>query len=201
MPEKNNIVIGLAGGIGSGKSTAIKFLQKKGYAVVDTDKVSKEIMSEGNACYEMVKAAFPECVIDGVLSRPLLREEIFSNEKSRLLLNSIVHPEIFLQTKKLVAKSGITIIEVPLLFESGFDSMCDATVCVISSKDKRIKRLIKRDNISEQGALKAISSQITQEELKKLCDYIIVNDGNKKELKEAVEKFCIYIQKRFKVDL
>lgn len=190
-------IIGITGGIGSGKSTAAKILEQLGAYNIDTDKISKKVMSPGMECYDRVCVAFPQAVVDGVLQRSMLRELVFASEESRKKLNSITHPYILAEVIKEAKGKKVVVVQVPLLFESGFDKLCDVTLCILSNIENRVNRIIKRDKFSKELALAIISAQLSDEVLKEKCDYFIKNNGSQEELEENVKKFYQNIKERF----
>lgn len=190
------LVVGLTGGIASGKSYVSSFLIEKGYHVIDTDKITKSLYSSEKYIDSLVKA-FPTCAVNGTFSKALLKELVFNSKEKLELLNSIAHPIILEKTKKEINKyDGIIFIDAPLLFEANFDKLCNLTVCVYTDKDTQIERLINRDNISKEEAIKEINSQMDVETKKAKSDILVKScdlfeDTNKNILKmlERIEDY------------
>lgn len=184
-------IIGITGIISSGKSSVIKILIDKGYFIIDADVISKEITLKGNQAYEMIKKSFgDDFFIDDKLDRKKLGSLIFNDINKREELNNIMHPIIKKEIINRINNSNndIIFLDIPLLFESKMDDLCDFIVCVYSDKDIIIERLMKRDNISFEYALKKINSQLSLEKKKELSDYIIYNNSSLEDLYIEVDK-------------
>lgn len=181
------MIIGLTGGIGSGKTAVSDILASLNVCVIDADEVSKRVTAEGTECNCAMKTAFSDCVKNGALDRRLLKQKVFNSSSDLQLLNSLTHNYIFEEIKLLVKDKRTAVIVVPLLFESGFNKLCGYTVCITAPKEQRIERIIKRDKITKELAEKIIAVQLSDEELIQKCDYVIHNDGNFDLLKKRVE--------------
>ena len=189
-------IIGLCGGSGCGKGTVC--LQFLNYDIpsIDTDAVYHEITSHDSSCMRALVDEFGECVTTerGGLDRSRLREIIFGDGDSSSCLkrlNEITHGYILDETRRRISdyeKMGkkFVIVDAPLLFESGFDSECQITICVTAPIDTRIERIVARDGISPLQAEKRIKSQISDDILRTKCDYEIVNEGNIQELEKKI---------------
>ncbi len=183
------IVIGLCGGSGAGKTTASEAMRQMGAAIIDTDKVYRDLCVAGTECIKELSAAFGDDILtaSGELCRPKLADIVFGNEQALLTLNSITHKYIREETVRLLDeyRTGgyiATVVDAPLLFESGFDSLCDTTVGVVTEAETRIERIIKRDGITRNKAEKRIKSQLSDEILRHRCEYILENNGETDEL-------------------
>ena len=188
---KNSVsVIGLCGRSGSGKTTVCKAFEKYGVMSVDTDKVYRELTApvagEASPLIRSIADAFGDCVVsaDGNLDRRALAAAVFGdgNKEKLELLNSLTHKPILDRTEKMIAEYAAdgakgVIVDAPALFESGFHEKCDTILCVTAPDEVLIRRIIARDGITEEAAKKRLSSQITEEELRRRADYVIVNDG------------------------
>lgn len=182
----NRFVLGLTGGIASGKSMAADIFKENGAAIVDADIVSRKVMSDGKIISQIGKK-FPGSVKSGVIDRAELRRQAFASPANTLKLNGITHPAILEECKKMLdAADGFIVFVVPLLFETGANKFCDATLTVSCPKKIRIERLIKRDNIDRELAEKIMSRQNTDSQREKASDYVIVNDVSPEELKKNV---------------
>lgn len=188
------MIIGLTGGIASGKSTVSDYLKDKGYPIVDADVISREVVEVGKIGLERISEKFGTDVLndDGSLNRKALRNIIFSDEQARLDLNSILHPiihdEILTQLKNYVDKGNdIIIFDAPLLLENNLQDLVDE-VWVVSTSDKiQIDRVMKRDGISEKDSRDIISKQMPLYVKEKLADLILYNNGDINNLYEQVE--------------
>lgn len=188
------IVIGLTGGIASGKSVVSAYLEKKPFVtVIDADVISREVFSYPSTA-QKIAAAFPECVSDGVPDRKLLRS-VFSDENKTKTLNGIMHPAIIETCEKRIeeASSRIVVLVVPLLFETGMDKLCDLTITVVCDRKVRIKRLTERDNIDEAMADNMINRQMSDPERIEKADYVLTNDGKREDLEAKADKILTEI--------
>jgi len=173
------MIVGLTGGIASGKSTVSKYLAEKGFKVYDADKIAKDI-SEKKLVQKEIILNFGDKILteDGKVDRKKLKE--------------IVHPKVIDFYRELKEKNidKTIIFDVPLLFESGIDKFCDKILVVISDYDVQLNRIVERDNIDKELASKIIKSQISNEERIKKADIVIENNTSLEELYEKVERFC-----------
>lgn len=190
-------VIGLTGGIACGKSVVSDILEKRGINIIDADVVSRAVMQEGHKCYDEVKSAFANCVESGVINRRRLREIVFADKQNLAILNSITHKHIKQEITKLLKEMDtLVVLVVPLMFESGFDKMCNVVINVSSPLNLRIKRLVSRDNISEELALSMINSQMSDYERRNKSDFVIENDGDLEELESQVDNVLKSLKER-----
>ena len=188
--NKKTNIIGLTGGIGSGKSTVSFFFRQAGIPVIDADAISRAALDPGTDCYQKTVALFgPECLhADGSANRQWIAAQVFSNTASREALNAIIHPYVLQVMQETTAQmdAPIVIWEVPLLFESGYDHFCDRTVAVLCDEKQRIQRILQRDGVSEEQACARIRAQITDEQRKSLATEVIYNEGDREELQKQV---------------
>lgn len=189
-------VIGITGGIGSGKTLAAQILKAKGAYIIDTDEVSRRVMDFGSQCHQKLAAAFPDCAADGILQRPLLKKRVFSDENSRKLLNSITHPYILAAVKEELKGKKWVVVQVPLLFESGFDRFCDVTLGILADEKIRAERVLARDKMTPQLITAIMKTQLSDNELKEKCGSWIENNGSPEKLEESVNDFYQKIKKR-----
>ena len=182
-------VIGLTGGIAGGKSTVSAYLSKKGIEIIDADKISHEICSEGSECLKRIKEEFGEGVFEGEsLDRKALAAVVFSDKEKLKQLEEITHPIIIEETKKRLAKcGGIAVIDAPLLYAANMDKLCTEVWSVSADEEKRIRRIMERDNATRAQAVERIKNQMPQQELDRRADFVIKNDGSKEDLILKVE--------------
>ena len=195
--EKNMIKIGLCGSSGAGKGHVSSIFRKHGVEYIDTDGTYTKIAVPHSACLNEICTFFGDEILnpDGTLNKTNLAKRVFEGENSaqRLkLLNRITHKYIRDDVERTIAaleKRGCVavIIDAPVLFESGFNELCDVTVCVTAPMELKIQRIMKRDKISKKKAIVRIESQLPDERLCELCDYEIKNDG-RSDLKEQVNE-------------
>lgn len=184
-------VYGITGGISSGKSTVVDYLLNKGYIVIDADKISREITSSNSEVISEIKKHFgQDYFTNRILDRKKLANLIFNDECKRLLLNSICHPVIKREIIKEINKYNcdIIFIDVPLLYESGFNDLCDEVIVVYVNRDIQINRLMNRDLISFNYALKKIESQMSLNKKRELAGYVIYNNGTYDLLVNNIEE-------------
>ena len=174
-------VIGITGGIASGKSFVSSVVKKAGYPVIDADLISKELSQKGGAVYHAIIKTFGESYLDNnkEIDRQKLGSLIFNDKQAKGLLNSISHPLIVEEMERQIAsaKSDLVFVDVPLLYESGLESMFDKIICVYLPRRIQIERLMNRDNISYEYAVKKIESQSSLEQKKMKADFVI-NSSN-----------------------
>lgn len=169
------MVIGITGGIASGKSFVSDEIERRGYFVLDTDKLYKELLLKGNSCYNAVIKVFPYLNPDGSIDTKKLGSIVFNNKEKLKRLNDLVHPLIYMECEKIIAshKNEKMFLVVPLMYESGFDKLCDKIICVYVSKETQITRLMARDNIDRELAIKKIDSQMNVKEKMEKSDYLL----------------------------
>lgn len=192
-------ILGLTGGIATGKSTVAKMFQDANVPLIDTDLIAKEVLQIGQVGYLEVLQHFGEEILltNKEINRKKLGRLIFNNPKKRKLLNHIVHPRVEETVKYEIERhkklqTPIIVIDVPLLYESGFDQYVDEVIVVFTQRDLQIERLISRDNISEEYAQMKINSQMSLEDKMSKGDYVIDNSKSiletKKQFNEILEK-------------
>ncbi|MFC2032028.1 dephospho-CoA kinase [Chloroflexota bacterium] len=195
-------VIGLTGGIGSGKSTVSHFLAELGAVVIDADKLGHEAFKPGTEACQEVVAAFGDQVVapSGEINRAKLGQIVFNKPESRLRLNRIMHPRICEIVKAQIEQyrqQGVVVLEAPLLVEAGWTSMVDEVWVVVASEHTVLKRLKERTGLLEQESLARIRSQLSSEERVRHADVVINNDSSLDELKARVKELWegLYIRR------
>ena len=197
---KDKYIIALTGGIATGKSLVFGFLGELGAGMVDTDKIAREVVSPGSPVLKEIEKTWGACVInpDGSLNRNNLGSIIFSSEKDREKLNSIIHPAIrrvmYERVRQCSAK--IVCIDIPLLFESKEPIPYSESWLVWCEKEQQLHRLMKRDGIDMEEALKKTGSQIDIDEKRKMVDVIVENTGNPDDTKIKVKQAWDELKKR-----
>lgn len=181
--------IAVTGGAASGKSTVLKCLSEKGLTVISLDAVSKDLMKPGASVYNRVIQEFGEDILlsDGTLDRPALRRMITQNPDGREKLESIVQPAILGEMERLIKESEersetYVVVEVPLLFECGLSKRFDVTVLVAVDESTQIRRLVRRDGVSEDDARRLLDIQMPLHEKKNMADIVIDNSRSYKTL-------------------
>ncbi|WP_426004592.1 dephospho-CoA kinase [Bacillus sp. DWP3-1] len=176
------LVIGLTGGIASGKSTVSQMIKEQGIRVVDADVIAKEAVSKGTPALHHIVQTFGEGVLlpNGELNRQQLGAIIFSDEEKRKQLNAIVHPEVRKEMLRqrdqgINSQETFVVLDIPLLFESQLESLVDRIIVVYTTPELQLSRLMKRNDLSEEEALNRIHSQQSLEEKCKKADRVIEN--------------------------
>lgn len=191
-------VIGITGGIASGKSTVCQYLEALGYPVIDSDAISRRLSQKGNSIYTAILKTFGEeyFLADGELDRKKLGALIFEDSEARELLNSVTHPLIVEEIKNLLEKikENIIFLDIPLLFEAKLWHLCDTILCVYTDLDTQLHRLIERDNITRELALKKIASQMSLEIKKDQSDYVIDSSGSILSTRKQIDELLEQIQ-------
>ena len=192
------MVIGLTGGIGTGKSTVSRILKERGYEVIDLDVIAHEVIRFPQVIEKIVENFGKEILENNnsendIISREKLGKIIFRNKKKRLILNSIMHPEILHSMREKILKykkeNKIIFVEIQLLFEVQWEKEFDSILLVSADEKTQIQRVLKRDNRTYEEALNIINSQMSLDEKKKRSDFIIENNGSILELEQKVDEF------------
>ena len=185
-------VVGLTGGIGSGKSAATSIFEELGIDVVDADLASREAVMPGSNALMKIHERFGDDILleDKTLNRGKLREIIFDNSEEKIWLEQLLHPEIrdIIQFKLKSSTSDYVILVSPLLFETDQYDFCDLTILIDTSESSQIARTSKRDEVTEDSVKKIIQTQMSRENKLKLAHIVINNDNTLEDLKKNVEK-------------
>ncbi|MFD1414090.1 dephospho-CoA kinase [Oceanobacillus jeddahense] len=195
-----SLVIGLTGGIASGKSTVAKMFADLDIPVIDADVIAREVVEPGEASYKQVVDVFGNEILkeDGSIDRPKLGSIIFSNEEKREQLNQIVHPAVrkrMLKKKEDYLSQGekCVVLDIPLLFEGKLTFLVDQTLVVFVDEKTQLKRLMERNQLSKEEATDRITSQMPLIEKASLADEVIDNnqsiEKSKKQLLDLLKKW------------
>lgn len=185
-------IIGITGGIASGKSTVTNFLRQKGFQVVDADALVHQLQKPGGRLYQVLVQHFGQDIVseNGELNRPLLASLIFSNpsklEWSKETQGEVIREELATLRDQLAQTEDIFFMDIPLLFEQGYESWFDEIWLVYVDKKTQIERLMNRDHMNVEEAQARLESQWSLSKKKKLASHIIDNSGTQKELVEQV---------------
>lgn len=178
-------IIGLTGGIASGKSTVSSFFRQKGAAVLDADRIARELSEPGGKLHAEYVRHFGAEVLqsDGTLDRRRIGQIVFSDPQQKQWLDAVSHPAIRAELLRKLAqkrneKQRLILLDIPLLFESGWDKMADKTCLVYVDESVQLQRLMKRDGYTRREAQDRIAAQMPLEEKKKRADYLIDNNGS-----------------------
>lgn len=198
--------IGLTGGIGTGKSTVSEYLKEKGCVIIDADLLSKEMTQKGSPALDEIKRSFGEKYIskEGNLERKLLGDLVFYNPEALAKLQTIITKKVeekidsILKQLKERDNDDIVVIDAPLLFECGMESVADENWLITADMSVRIQRVKKRDGLSEKQISDRINNQMSEEEKRGKSRCIIDNSGTVEELYRKVDKIIERIRDEFK---
>ncbi len=175
--KNKNLIIGITGPIGSGKSTVLNYFKEKGFNVVSADLINKELLNERKHIINVNKIIFDKKL--ETLDKAKIKEVIFNDFNKKTALENYLHPLIIKKIFKLAKTSKkITFVEAALLYESGFDKEVDLVIGVSANEDVIIKRLKKRDNLAEELIKSILVSQKSKEFLKENVNYFVNNNEN-----------------------
>ena len=194
-------IIGITGGIASGKSTVTEFLRQKGFQVVDADAVVHQLQKPGGQLYQVLVEHFGEKILleNGELNRPLLASLIFSNpeeqEWSKRTQGEIIREELAALRNQFAQIEALFFMDIPLLFEQDYASWFDETWLVYVNRDVQLERLMKRDQISKEAAESRLNSQWPLERKISLASHSLDNNGNQEQLiaqvVQLLEEMCL----------
>ena len=199
-----NKVIGLTGGIASGKSTAVDFLRSQGYPIIDADQVVRELQAPGGSLYQSILQEFGPAYFDekGLLARRKLGDLIFSNDEAReklaLLQNHIIRQELYKRREALLKDDKVQkaiIMDIPLLIEQAYDGF-DEIWLVAVPESIQIERIMSRDNMTKEEAEARIKAQMPLSEKKKYATRIIDSSGTIPETYEKITELLKAVEKR-----
>lgn len=193
------MIIGITGGIASGKSMASRYLQNQGYPVIDTDLIARDVMLPESDVLRKCVEVFGKKILkpDGQLNREVLGQIIFSDENARKTLNEITHPVIYRQAQEALKdqKGRLVFLVVPLMFEAGFDALCDEVWNISADLEVKCARLMQRDHISRMMAIKKIQTQLDEHERCRLADKVLFNNEGEQILYEQIDQALQELQK------
>ena len=189
------IIIGLTGGIGTGKSTVSNYLKEYNCLILDADAISRQMTEKGQpALIDIAKTFGEDLLVDGVLDRQALGNIVFNDKEKLDILQSIITNKVveYINTRieelKAERYNGIVVIDAPLLFECGMEGIADENWLVSASLDVRLQRVSQRDGLSEEQILSRINNQMPQEEKEKLSQVILDNSGSLEDLYKQINE-------------
>ena len=196
MTARPFLLVGLTGGIATGKSTVSALLRALGCVVIDADQLAREVVEPGQPALEAIRREFGPEVIrpDGTLDRPRLGAIVFADGARRRRLEEITHPAIrrrfFDHLERLAAEGyrGIVVFDAPVMIESGSHRMMDRLVVVVADEETQIARLMARDGLSREEALRRVQSQMPVADKARLADYVIDNSGDRAATEAQVRR-------------
>ena len=177
--EGKTLIIGITGGTGCGKTTLLNCIREKGGLVLDCDAIYHQLLTRDTALLDAIEARFPGVVENGVLQRKKLGNIVFSDSDALADLNRITHAAVKTEVlHQLETAPALAAIDAIGLFEGDLAGLCQVTVAVTAPTEERVRRLMARDNISEEYARKRIAAQRSSEEFSALCTHTLENHGD-----------------------
>lgn len=188
-------VIGITGGIGSGKSTVSDYLSSLGYEIIDADGISRQLTGAGSPILQELAEAFGTGIFTGpgILDRKKLAEIVFRDPEKNRLLQSIVTVKVKelcgekIRAYRNAGEESVVFLDVPLLYETGSEAMCDLVWYVTADREIRIRRVMKRDGSDRQQVIARMDSQMPEEEKRRRADCVIDNSGDLAGLRRRVD--------------
>lgn len=189
------MIVGLTGGIGSGKTTVADFLGELGAYIIDWDELARKVVEPYQEAWKGIVEHFGEDVLNGdmTINRQCLSDIVFNNEEERIALNHIVHPEVFKEDARLTEEirsregSAVIVKDIPLLFEESLTRLVDKVVVVYAGEENRVRRLTER-GVTEREAERRMRAQFPLDEKVRSADFVVYNDGSIAEAREQVER-------------
>ncbi|MDR0946897.1 MAG: dephospho-CoA kinase [Ruminococcus sp.] len=199
--KKNIRLFGLTGQSGAGKTSAAKVFSEKGFAIIDCDKLTREVYKSGSDCNKAIAEAFGEEILleNGEIDRKKLGGIVFSDEKLLEILNTTVYPFITAAIEEKIKEitNSLIMLDAPTLFESGTYEYCERITAVVADREIRKARIMARDNADEISVERRFDSQKTEEFFRNNCEYIIENNTDETELIKQTERIADLIINEF----
>ena len=199
-------IIGLTGGIGTGKSTVSAYLAQKGCKIIDADLISHQMTEAGSPCLAEIKAAFGEDVFlrDGNLDRKKVGRLVFADATKKKTLEQIITRRVIEKTLRILQdcraqQEDLVVLDAPLLFECGMQRYTDETWLVVCRTETRLRRIAARDGLAEEDIQKRIANQMSTEQKEKLADYIIDNSRDLAWLYAQIDTLLAKSEQREKI--
>ena len=196
------LIVGLTGGIGSGKSAVAEMFREEGAEVIDFDHLARLVVEPGKPAWRDIVDYFGPRILssDRTLNRSALAEIVFSDEESRKALEGFTHPRIFEKRDALLERIkgkdplSVVVIDFPLLFELGLPNGLDEVILVYVPREEQIERSANRDNLSREAVEKRLKAQMPIEEKRSLSDYVIDNQGSLTETRTQVQRIMLELR-------
>ncbi len=202
MKQSKPYVVGLTGGIASGKTNVANVLREMGMTVLDADAISRSVTAPGGEALGAIRDTFGDQVFDGdVLNRRALGEIVFADDGKRRALEEIIHPMVIGKMQRLTedAKTDIVFWDVPLLYETGMDQSCGEVWCVYVSSAEQMRRVMRRDGLNREQALARINSQMPVAEKKRRAQHLINTLGSFRDTRRRVRGLTRDLQRRLQL--
>ena len=190
------LIVGLTGGIGSGKSTVARMFKEENAHVIDFDHLARLVVEPGKPAWRDIVDCFGKGILspDGTVNRSVLAEIVFSDDKRRKVLESFIHPRIFEETEALIKTIelkdpfSVVVIDVPLLFELGLNKNFDKVILAYAPRSEQLKRVTERNGLTQEEAEKRLDAQIPIDEKRSLSDYVIDTEGDLSDTRSQARK-------------
>jgi len=189
-----HLLVGVTGGIGSGKSTVCKSFAKHGRTVLSADDIARQLTDTNDEIKSSIKQTFGDKVFlpNGLVDRNALAVIVFNNQSLRKKLDAIIHPKVFTAIDNAIEQlpsskqKPYVVIEAALIYESGMDERLDYVIVVNASEHERIERVMRRDGVPREAVVARIHSQMSMEQMLRRADFVIENNGDEQGLAETV---------------
>ena len=195
MDKMKNLVVGLTGQTGAGKTTVSDYLKENGVTIIDADHIAREVVESGSACIADIALEFGcEYInMDGTLNRKKMAKTVFTDKAKLKKLNALIFPYIIDSIRTRTAQlrreqQGIIVLDAPTLFESGGDKLCDVIVSVVTPREERLRRVLERDGITREAAEARMSNQHEDEYYTRRSHFVITNSSDLAHLEKEVER-------------
>jgi len=194
------LVIGLTGGLGTGKSTVAAMFARRGTKIIDADAITRDLLAPGKKCVKKVAKIFPGVILKSKkISRSELAKIVFNNPRELQKLTDILYPEALKVVKSLISRykhESFVILDVPLLFESGWDKITDTTIVVQARRAQQIQRAQKRLGMTRSNVARRLKNQMPLKEKCDMADIIIDNSRGLKQTRKQVDEIINRLRKR-----
>lgn len=202
MKQSKPYVVGLTGGIASGKTSVANALRDMGMKVLDADAISRSVTAPGGEALADIRKAFGDSMFDGeILNRRALGDVVFRDEQKRRQLEEIIHPLVIGKMKRLTEEANADIVfwDVPLLYETGMDKDCGEVWCVHVPADEQVRRVMRRDHMTRTQAMDRIGSQMPVREKKARAQHLINTSGSFRATRRRVRGLMRDLQRRLQL--
>lgn len=202
MKQSKPYVVGLTGGIASGKTSVANALRDMGMTVLDADAISRSVTAPGGEALADIRKAFGDSMFDGeILNRRALGDVVFRDEEKRKQLEEIIHPLVIGKMKRLTEEANADIVfwDVPLLYETGMDKDCGEVWCVHVPADEQVRRVMRRDHMTRTQAMNRIGSQMPVREKKARAQHLINTSGSFRATRRRVRGLMRDLQRRLQL--
>lgn len=196
------LLVGLTGGIGSGKSTVAEMFRSRGAVVFDADELARLAVAPGSPAVARVAERLGRDVLaeDGSLDRAAVAARVFEDENARRDLEAIVHPEVFRLLMEGIQRyrdsDAVVVFDAPLIVETGFHRACDAVVLVTAPVEERVARLVEQRRMLEEDARRRVAAQVTDDQREPLAHHVLRNTGSMQDLEHRVDELFDELRRR-----